>query len=582
MRSQPGAYALLLGSGISRSADIPTGWEVTLDLIRKLAKVEGTEAGEDPEDWFRRIHGEEPTYTDVVSRLAPTANMQQQLLRSYFEPSMEERERGLKRPTNAHRAIARLVQQGHFRVIVTTNFDRLMEMALQAEGIEPAIIQHADEIDGAPSFAHSPCTIIKVHGDYRDTRIRNSPSELDAYDGRMNDLLDRIFSDYGLVVCGWSAEYDTALRNAIRRARSRRYLMVWVANSTPKQAAEELIAARNANVANTVGADDFFSRLADMLESLGQYDQAHPISKGMLVSLVKKYLSEDSHRIRLRELFLDETEKTLRALERAWQALGGTQPSAESVSAHLKRLEGASDTLCSMFAVASYYGRAEDAGAISDAIKLLAGHEWQIGGWRIWEGIGNYPLLRILYAIGVSAVAADHFHLLAKFAGVPAYRTRTRSGASPIGLTLDTHSVLDISDGRKFLPGRDRHYFPLSDYLQRSMFPALLEIVRDANSIKEAFDKFEYLWTHVQYDLRSHAGEKMDWVPVGPFVVDSWGKREGAHGLDCCRELEEAMKLGADMPQIRGHLFAGSFERLSKAHIGAEEILKSMEGRRSR
>jgi hypothetical protein len=39
--SEPGTYALLLGSGVSRSAGVPTGWEVTLDLGRKLAAVQG-------------------------------------------------------------------------------------------------------------------------------------------------------------------------------------------------------------------------------------------------------------------------------------------------------------------------------------------------------------------------------------------------------------------------------------------------------------------------------------------------------------------------------------------------------------
>jgi hypothetical protein len=31
-----GVYALLLGSGLSRAANIPTGWEITLDLIRRI------------------------------------------------------------------------------------------------------------------------------------------------------------------------------------------------------------------------------------------------------------------------------------------------------------------------------------------------------------------------------------------------------------------------------------------------------------------------------------------------------------------------------------------------------------------
>ena len=36
-----GVYALLLGSGVSRAAYIPTGWEVTLDLIKRVAALEG-------------------------------------------------------------------------------------------------------------------------------------------------------------------------------------------------------------------------------------------------------------------------------------------------------------------------------------------------------------------------------------------------------------------------------------------------------------------------------------------------------------------------------------------------------------
>ena len=40
IHTNPGLYALLLGSGISRPASIPTGWEIVLDLIEKLAVIE--------------------------------------------------------------------------------------------------------------------------------------------------------------------------------------------------------------------------------------------------------------------------------------------------------------------------------------------------------------------------------------------------------------------------------------------------------------------------------------------------------------------------------------------------------------
>ena len=44
----PGVYALLVGSGLSRGAGILTGWEVTLDLIRRIAVAQGE--SEQP-DW---------------------------------------------------------------------------------------------------------------------------------------------------------------------------------------------------------------------------------------------------------------------------------------------------------------------------------------------------------------------------------------------------------------------------------------------------------------------------------------------------------------------------------------------------
>ncbi len=45
MQAAPGAYAVLLGSGISRAANVPTAWDVVRDLIRKVAAGEGADLG---------------------------------------------------------------------------------------------------------------------------------------------------------------------------------------------------------------------------------------------------------------------------------------------------------------------------------------------------------------------------------------------------------------------------------------------------------------------------------------------------------------------------------------------------------
>ena len=124
MRAKKGAYALLLGSGVSRAAQIPTGWDIVLNLVRRVARVEGADCGEDPASWYREIYHEEPDYGVLLGRLAQTQAERSQIVREYIEPSPDERDLGLKMPTEAHRAIAELVADGYIRVVVTTNFDR--------------------------------------------------------------------------------------------------------------------------------------------------------------------------------------------------------------------------------------------------------------------------------------------------------------------------------------------------------------------------------------------------------------------------------------------------------------------------
>ena len=163
MHAQKGVYALLLGSGVSRSAGIPTGWEVVLDLVGKLAKLSGKNIeGEEAAKWYKKKYKEEPNYSRLLDELTITPAERQQLLKAYFEPTVEEAEQGIKSPTPAHRAIADLVAGGYVRVILTTNFDRLIERAVSDKGIAPIVVASLDAVIGALPLPHSVCTVVKI------------------------------------------------------------------------------------------------------------------------------------------------------------------------------------------------------------------------------------------------------------------------------------------------------------------------------------------------------------------------------------------------------------------------------------
>ena len=86
IQSNRGVYAVLIGSGVSKTAGIPTGWDVTLDLVGKLAAVRKEAPEPDPESWFRNRFGIDPDYSDLLDQLAKTQAERQQLLRGYWEP----------------------------------------------------------------------------------------------------------------------------------------------------------------------------------------------------------------------------------------------------------------------------------------------------------------------------------------------------------------------------------------------------------------------------------------------------------------------------------------------------------------
>ena len=125
--SNKGAYAVLLGSGISRPAHIPSSWEVEDVLIERLAATQGVTDEKDWHEWYKKQFGKNADYSTLLDELVSTKTERVGLMRGFFEPSDTDNEMGWKKPTIAHASIAKLAKDGYVKVILTTNFDRLMD-----------------------------------------------------------------------------------------------------------------------------------------------------------------------------------------------------------------------------------------------------------------------------------------------------------------------------------------------------------------------------------------------------------------------------------------------------------------------
>lgn len=320
VHTSPRQFALLIGSGVSSAAGILTGWKITLDMVKQLAVLRGAGTLNDveAETWFFDNYSTEPSYSFLIEKLARVPATRRDFLHTYFEPTEEERERGEKAPTEAHKAIAELAKNGFFGVIITTNFDALMEAALTTEGVSYYVVSDERTAKGAPPLSqlNGRVLLVKANGDYRDEAILNTASELDQYPQSLASLLGRILDEFGLIVCGWSGEYDTALRNLVLSTTSRRYSHYWSAFTAPTDRANALIRHREAEVVVGKSADEFFHELRELVLALQSARRPHPLTAQAAIARLKKYLVDEKYRIEMEDLLLAEVDRVISTVQK--------------------------------------------------------------------------------------------------------------------------------------------------------------------------------------------------------------------------------------------------------------------------
>ncbi len=464
MQTNKGVYAVLLGSGISRAARIPTGWDIVLELIRKCAHLQSEDCEPAPEQWYERKYGKAPDYAELLEMLGKTASERQLLLRGYFEPTAQELEEGAKQPTQAHRAIAQLVVDGYVGVIVTTNFDRLMERALEEVGIAPAVLSTPDQIEGAMPLVHQRCCVIKVHGDYVDTRLKNIPDELAGYDSRLNSLLDQVFDQFGLVTCGWSADWDVALRAAIERAPSRRFTTYWAARGAISATAQQLLDHRAGVQIPIKDADQFFTTLQERVAALAQFNEPHPLSTKAAVASLKRYLAEDRYRIRLHDLLEEEAERAVALLFSPQMAVAQVgEVTSASLTARVRQYEAICKTLMHMAFTCGQWGSPEVA-KVWQRIQQKIYSRGETNGNQLLLEFQRYPITLISYAACLGAVVTKNLGFITPLLTCE-FKHEHREAKLAVEVFPPARMIQLSKERGRLLEGMERRPTPINDWL---------------------------------------------------------------------------------------------------------------------
>jgi hypothetical protein len=373
--------------------------------------------------------------------------------------------------------------------------------------------------------------MIKIHGDYLDSRLRNTRPELVAYEKPLNDLLDRVFDEFGIIVCGWSAEWDVALRAAIERCGTHRFGTYWAARHGKLTGeAEKLIGLRRATVVSIADADSFFRDIADKIDALEDFTLSDPISAEVAVARVKRYLASSEQRINLYDLVNAETERVHAGITAARFSPEDSNIGPDIAVGRLRAYEAEMNVLLPVLACGGHWATGEQFRVLGQAITRLANDEGGGNGLVIWLSLRRYPALLALYATGIAAVANDNYALLKHLFSLQIRTGRDRP-QKPILKLLSPVRVLELVRQRQLLPGREREFTPLNNHVFEVLRGPLRQYLPADYAYEEAFVWFEYLLSLVHCDITA-TSEEIETVndpekghlrgPIGRFLWNRW------------------------------------------------------------
>lgn len=561
--SNKGVFALLLGSGISRNSGIPTGWDIVVDLIKKIARLENENCEQNPEEWYRNKFDEEPDYSNILEKLAATPTERLNILKSYFEGKNDT---DLYQPTIAHKAIAKLIKKGYVRVIVTTNFDRLIEKALLEEGIEPLVIRHPSDIDGTMPLVHSNFNLIKINGDYLDSRFLNTKQELNEYPENLNNYLLRIFNEFGIISCGWSAKWDVGLLNSLKQCNNLRFSSYWSFVHTCNPELKEIADIRKGNNIQIEDADHFFKELLEKVEALESFDKEDPLSADIAVARLKKYISREENTIDLRDLLIHESSKVREKIQNAVnpnQHLEEKQFS-EVLNVYLSSLE----ILIPLCINATYWSKETHYIFLKEILLRLTVPPKRNGRYHQESFDFNLiPTLFILYSMGITATKTRNYKLLYEIFQIKINNLYNEDADKIYLISKINSTLIEKEFFNKIINSNKRT--PMSSYLKEKLKPFFQDLIFDDFDFEQNFALFEYIlslnYSHLVIDkYHNH------WAPLGEY---QWKYRYFNSGNNALKDfIDSAHKEQSSWAPIQKGMFNKSYQTFKEVFDKLEDI----------
>jgi hypothetical protein len=238
------------------------------------------------------------------------------------------------------------------------------------------------------------------------------------------------------------------------------------------------------------------------------------------VAKLKVLISQPSHPMQLNDLLMPVANEARSAIERSGALDYSAPPSQEKFVQRVRAADEATNKLSNLFAVGCHWANADQGRTFMSALRrIVISPNPQGMFYEAWMSVARYPALRVMYSGGVTACANDSFGVLSELLIQLKVRPGPHEPEAPLVKVLH-HGAGFMQRHWKWLPGRERHFVPTSDYLEESLRPALRRTAHDDEEISSNFDRFEFFQALIYGDI---AGEESMsplgfWAPLAARV----------------------------------------------------------------
>ena len=221
-----------LGAGASASAGLPTAMDMIWEFKQKLFVSQRRGSADAVADLSQaNVRARLQAHIDSLERLprSEAPDEYAALFESVY-PAESDRRAFLDaklagaKPSYGHMALATLMRGGQTRLVWTTNFDTLVADACAkifdtTSALTTVALDAPELAERAIADERWPVEI-KLHGDFRSRRLKNTDDELRHQDAQLRQALVDSCERDGLVVIGYSGR-DNSIMDALKEAVER-------------------------------------------------------------------------------------------------------------------------------------------------------------------------------------------------------------------------------------------------------------------------------------------------------------------------------------------------------------------------